>query len=999
MTDRTVELAGTRARPALLVRFNPSSQHPNGRPLLDWVRAMPGRKWLPQEHAWLITGTGQTPTGLLLRAGFQFDLDALVRQADPSYAGLLSLDDLHAPLVRQSPEKPLTVNVRPRFAGWRAAADILGAVAVWDKENEWFTLPLVEILKGNDLRAGLVEFGDVAAAARSVRDEALAQTSGGTAAVSALASATGIETGERAEHIAASLVDVAAEVGDVPAWFGLDLYPYQRLGAVAMAAGRRLNCDDMGLGKGSPPETPLLTPTGWSTYGDIKVGDSVVGADGRPTKVTGVYPRGVLPTYVVTFDDGTQVVVDPEHLWTIETVISTSPEPSTTTVPTESLKRLLDSGRHIGVRAVAPVVYTAPSATPEEAFELGEHSFDPVRFAYQAARIGPGSHTPGGFQVPPSVRTGSIHTRASFLAGLWHFAGGTHQGNSITFHVPSLIETSLVEIVGSLGGIVKLEGPRVRRVAHVRLPLALAQWVTDDTRGPFDLTGFESMREMVRRVVSCEISGMSEIICISVAAPDRLYVTTGYVPTHNTRTTIAAHAIHATARLIVVCPPVVLTHWRKEITESGLADHVGGTVVSIVAGRKVPDLPATGVVIVPDSLLSARPALVQQLMEWSPTGMIVDEGHRMKTWKAKRSIATRELAQAVKGPRLVATGTPMNSSPYELVPLLDITGQLGPIFGGHDRFLAEFCRQNTFKEWVARKAKLPALKLALNGGVWVRRIKSEVAVDLPDKRRTFTELDVDLAGFRQAHNEVAEKVVEWLDGFYSSKGRPPSSAEVGTYVRGAIGLMSPLRKAAGLAKVPAAIETISAWVEAEHTRIAADGGFDQPLIVWVHHHEVLDALIEALPPSIRRYAAVISGHTPAEERGRVVEDFQAGKTLVVFCSMHAAGVGVTLTRSSDVLFVETDWDPSTVLQAEDRAHRVTQVRPVLISTLVAVGTLDEHIQSVLYRKGEIVTAVAGGDLGMSSGGSAGGASAVTRSIVDQVFAAWLKRNKLTSEVG
>lgn len=59
----------------------------------------------------------------------------------------------------------------------------------------------------------------------------------------------------------------------------------------------------------------IITPTGTTTFGEIKVGDFVIGSNGSPTKVLAVYPQGVLKTYRMVFTDGTEVVCSGDHLW------------------------------------------------------------------------------------------------------------------------------------------------------------------------------------------------------------------------------------------------------------------------------------------------------------------------------------------------------------------------------------------------------------------------------------------------------------------------------------------------------------------------------------------------------------------------------------------------------------------------------------------------------------------------------------------------------------
>ena len=75
-----------------------------------------------------------------------------------------------------------------------------------------------------------------------------------------------------------------------------------------------------GVGKSQPLFSKILTPNGWVTMGDIKVGDYVIGRDGRPTKVIGVYPQGKRPIYTVKFNDNTQTLCDAEHLWAVNTI-------------------------------------------------------------------------------------------------------------------------------------------------------------------------------------------------------------------------------------------------------------------------------------------------------------------------------------------------------------------------------------------------------------------------------------------------------------------------------------------------------------------------------------------------------------------------------------------------------------------------------------------------------------------------------------------------------
>jgi len=73
------------------------------------------------------------------------------------------------------------------------------------------------------------------------------------------------------------------------------------------------------VGKAQPLDAQVLTPSGFVSMGEIKVNDFVIGSDGRPTRVTGVYPQGELPVYRVEMSDGAATECCDEHLWFTQT--------------------------------------------------------------------------------------------------------------------------------------------------------------------------------------------------------------------------------------------------------------------------------------------------------------------------------------------------------------------------------------------------------------------------------------------------------------------------------------------------------------------------------------------------------------------------------------------------------------------------------------------------------------------------------------------------------
>jgi replicative DNA helicase len=75
-----------------------------------------------------------------------------------------------------------------------------------------------------------------------------------------------------------------------------------------------------GVGKALPVSAKLLTPNGWILNGNVKIDDLVIGSDGKPQKVLGVYPQGKRQIYKILFNDNTIAYCDYEHIWSVNSL-------------------------------------------------------------------------------------------------------------------------------------------------------------------------------------------------------------------------------------------------------------------------------------------------------------------------------------------------------------------------------------------------------------------------------------------------------------------------------------------------------------------------------------------------------------------------------------------------------------------------------------------------------------------------------------------------------
>jgi phosphate starvation-inducible PhoH-like protein len=156
-------------------------------------------------------------------------------------------------------------------------------------------------------------------------------------------------------------------------------------------------------GRAQPLTSRVLTPAGWRQIGALAVGDSVIGSDGRPTRVLGIYPQGNEEVFRVTATDGASTVCSAEHLWSVKT-----PEDSRRGNP----PRVLETGQMAGqLRRCHQHRYELPMLSGPVQFPERETSLDPYALGLM---LGDGCLTG---QTTPSFATADFELVESLSAG------------------------------------------------------------------------------------------------------------------------------------------------------------------------------------------------------------------------------------------------------------------------------------------------------------------------------------------------------------------------------------------------------------------------------------------------------------------------------------------------------------------------------------------------------------------------------------------------------
>jgi predicted phage terminase large subunit-like protein len=115
-------------------------------------------------------------------------------------------------------------------------------------------------------------------------------------------------------------------------------------------------------GKALTLDTKLLTPTGFIRMGDVRIGTVLIGADGKPTNVTEIYPQGTTDVYDVMFFDGEVIRTSAEHLWTVQTEDDrekgTSRIMSTVEMMNGTMKRSGDKHNNYSIEYMRPAEFS-----------------------------------------------------------------------------------------------------------------------------------------------------------------------------------------------------------------------------------------------------------------------------------------------------------------------------------------------------------------------------------------------------------------------------------------------------------------------------------------------------------------------------------------------------------------------------------------------------------------------------------------------------------------
>ena len=408
--------------------------------------------------------------------------------------------------------------------------------------------------------------------------------------------------------------------------------------------------------------------------------------------------------------------------------------------------------------------------------------------------------------------------------------------------------------------------------------------------------------------------------------------------------------------VLLICPATVLKQWVSEFHKWAPPFRVcvmhsannSGVKKNIRVTKEISLLRAltargTGVVVTTyEAFRRSKDMLLP--VKWSY--VVLDEGHKIRNPDADISLSCKQINTQH---RLILTGTPIQNSLKELWSLMDFVypGKLGtlPVFQREFEVPIQLGGYvNASPSQVITAFKCSTMLRDLVKPFLLRRLKSDVDVALPGKKEQVMMCrltDIQVKAYRtwlrsDEVNKILDGKMNALYGisFLRKICNHPDllklKQKLSDKEREEFGDFNKSGKMLVLS------EMLVAWKREGHR-----------VLIFSQGVQMLEVLVKFAEQMKYRYLRM-DGSTPVQNRIPLIDQFNNDPDIFVFIlTTRVGGIGVNLTGADRVVIFDPDWNPSTDLQARERAWRIGQKRNVCVYRLVTAGTIEEK---VLHRQ-------------------------------------------------
>ncbi len=393
-------------------------------------------------------------------------------------------------------------------------------------------------------------------------------------------------------------------------------------------------------------------------------------------------------------------------------------------------------------------------------------------------------------------------------------------------------------------------------------------------------------------------------------------------------------------RVLVVAPLSILGVWEEEFQKFAaypysLAILTGSSAKKLDTLRHMTGTALQVVVVNYESAWRME----KDLLAWQPDLIIADEGHKIKTHNISASKAMHRLGAAARY-RLLLTGTLITNKAIDVFSPFKF---LNPsIFGG-----SFYVFRNRYFDMVGYGNHTPVLKQSMEAeltekihSISYRATKAE-CLDLPETTDVIRQVELEPAALRIYKGLVKESYAELYGGEVTAPNILTRLLRLSQLTGGFIGNDE-----------TAAVEQVScAKLSALEDILDGATMEEQKLVIIARFIPEIHTICKLLEKRNLRYSCITG---EVKDRDEQVSQFQNDPAVSVFVGQIAtAGLGITLTAASTMVFYSLDYSMSNFEQAKARIHRVGQHNPCTYLYLVARGTVDEKVLESLKSKADL----------------------------------------------
>ena len=389
-------------------------------------------------------------------------------------------------------------------------------------------------------------------------------------------------------------------------------------------------------------------------------------------------------------------------------------------------------------------------------------------------------------------------------------------------------------------------------------------------------------------------------------------------------------------RVIIVCPAHLKLNWQEEFAKFWTDEHV-----EVIFGRTVYQIPSSKTIIIINRQILDN--WIEELLATDPQQLIIDEAHECCNPRSGYYTNVLRLDQHTKKTILI-TGTPLLNKSKDLWVLASIINIR--VLGVYTAFLNRFCPEEAYatkqsygkpkfgkKIWLKEKKvkdnteNLILLNTMLRRTFMIRRLKSEVAKELPKKIRQIIHVKLKNSAVMRAEKKIKER---------EEKLNPDI-----TITKSMLDRYSVIRMQLGLAKVKTAVEFIKNFlIENPNKKIVVVG--------W----HIL--VTEELHKAFKKQSYLINGKaTPtAQKKHAIIKAFSQPDTLTILvANIKSIETGLNIPIADYLLVVELPYTGASLSQLEDRLHRLGKIaKMVMYYYMIIQGTLEDKIFDNIIKK-------------------------------------------------